>query len=338
MIHRSLAESSARRPDANVGDVALLTAASAALALASAAVSGLQFIHSGDFLGPVGGVVVFLGLINLYQRVRLPENTRLMFMLNILMIYFSVSLILLVYQYAMALLPAYPISRLIHDADALVGFEWIKFSIIVHKIPYLSETLGFCYKNWMREIFLVVMILTYRGKFDRLKEFSVAYILTGMAAITVSGLLYSQSYDALIAYSTPGAHLPTGFTQEVFDKAERLRQGRDHTLDFSRLVGLICFPSFHAGAAVLLATAMRGMRWLSPFFLTFNVLVLLGTLTEGGHNLTDVIGGCLIAIAAAGLAQAYLRWDLARRLMASAGRLRFGQRLAVQRFTTGARL
>jgi membrane-associated phospholipid phosphatase len=229
------------------------------------------------------------------------------------------------------LLPAYPVSQLIHDGDALVGFEWIKFSVIVHNVPYFSETLGFCYKNWMREIFLVVMILTYFGKFDRLKEFTVAYVFTGMAAITISGFLYSQSYDALVAYSTPGAHLPTGFTQEVFDKAERLRQGQDHTLDFSRLVGLVCFPSFHAGAAVLLATAMRGIRWLWPLFLAFNILVVLGTLTEGGHNLTDVIGGCLLAIASAGAAQAYLRLGLARRLMANGPLLRFGQRLIAGR-------
>ena len=331
MIHRILGESAPADADPNVADVALLVAASAILALASAAVASLRFAHSGAFIGPVGGVVAFLGLINLYQKVRLPENKRLIFMLNILMLYFAVSLILLVYQYAMALLPAYPVSDLIHDGDELVGFEWIEFSVIARKIPYFSETLGFCYKNWIREIFVVVMILTNCRKFDRLKEFSVAYIFTGMAAITVSGFLYSQSYDALVAYSTVGAHLPTGFTQEVFDQAERLRQGRDHTLDFSRLVGLVCFPSFHAGAAVLLATATRGMRWLWPLFLTFNVLVLLGTLTEGGHNLTDVIGGCLIAIAAAGAAPAYLRWGLARRLMASGALLRFGQRLTASR-------
>jgi len=331
MIHRILGESQRAEADANVADVALLVAASAVLALASAAAAGLRFTHSCAFLGPVGGAVAFLGLINFYQRARLPENKRVFFMLNILMLYFVVSLILLVYQYAMALMPAYPVSDLIHDGDELVGFEWIKFSVYVHKVPYFSEILGFCYKNWMREIFVVVMILTYRRKFDRLKEFSVAYIFTGMAAITVSGFLYSQSYDALAAYSTVGAHLPTGFTQEVFDKAERLRQGQDHTLDFSRLVGLVCFPSFHAGAAVLLATAMRGMRWLWAPFLAFNVLVLLGTLTEGGHNLTDVIGGCLIAILAARAAPAYLRWGLARRLMANGGLLRFGQRLAASR-------
>jgi membrane-associated phospholipid phosphatase len=330
MIHLTLGKR-ASDGDANVADVAVLVGAAAFLALASAAAAGLHFTHSCAFLGPVGGVVAFLGLINLYQRIRLPENKRLIFMLNILMLYFVICFTLLLYQYAMALLPAYAVSDLIHQGDALIGFEWIKFSVIVHGIPYLSETLGFCYKNWMREIFLVVMILTFSGKFKRLKEFSVAYILTGMAAITVSGLLYSQSYDALVAYSTPGAHLPTGFTQEVFDKAERLRQGRDQTLDFARLVGLVCFPSFHAGAAVLLATATRGMRWLWPFFLTFNVLVLLGTLTEGGHNLTDVIGGCLIAVAAAGVAPAYLRLGLARRLMTSVAILRFGQRLAASR-------
>ncbi len=330
MIHRTLGER-APAADASVMDVTLLVGLSAIVALVSAAASGLRFNHSSSFLEPVGGIVAVFGLLNLYQGVRMPDNKRLIFMLNILMLYFTTSFIFLVYQYAMALLPGYAVSDLIHNGDALVGFEWIKFSEIVHSVPYLSETLGFCYKNWIREIFVVMMVLTYFRRFDRLKELSVAYIFTGMAAITVSGLLYSQSYDALVAYSTPGAHLPTGFTHEVFDKADGLRQGRDHTLDFARLVGLVCFPSFHAGAAVLLATAMRGIRWLWPLFLVFNVLVVLGTLTEGGHNLTDVIGGCLIAITAAGAAQAYLRWGLSRRLMASGAWPRFGQRVAASR-------
>ena len=60
-------------------------------------------------------------------------------------------------------------------------------------------------------------------------------------------------------------------------------------------------------AAVLLAVATRGFKWLWAPFLVFNVGVLVGTISEGGHNLADVFAGCLLAIVGLALAQALRR-------------------------------
>ena len=316
MLSKIFADRERMETDADLADVAVLAAGASLLTAVSVEFSGLRFAHAGDFLDPVGGVFVAFCALNLYQRVRMPENRRSIFLFNILMLYLAMSVVFLVYQYAMALLPAYRVSSAIHHSDALIGFDWIGFSQAIHGVPWLSEIFGFCYQNWIRETFLMVMILSYTSQFSRLREFTVSYIFTGMAAITITAFLHEQSYDAIVAYSTPGAHLPTGFTPEVLQKAEQLRDGRDHVLNFSRLIGLVCFPSFHAGAAVLLATATRGVKWLWLPFLAFNVLILLGTITEGGHNFTDVIAGCAIAVGATAAARAYLNWGGARRLAA----------------------
>jgi membrane-associated phospholipid phosphatase len=69
-------------------------------------------------------------------------------------------------------------------------------------------------------------------------------------------------------------------------------------MDFNGIIGLVSFPSFHAGAAVLLATATRNLKWFWAPFLVFNVMILIGTISEGGHYFVDVIAGCLFALSA----------------------------------------
>ncbi len=47
--------------------------------------------------------------------------------------------------------------------------------------------------------------------------------------------------------------------------------------------GLVTFPSFHAVAAVLLASAARGTRYF-PLAGAVNLLMLASTRTEGGTS------------------------------------------------------
>jgi membrane-associated phospholipid phosphatase len=299
--------------NSDLTDVALLAAFTAAVALVAAAATGLSFAHAPEFFSHAAGLLGKLAVLDLYLLFRMPEKKQLIFTINMLMLMFCVSNILLTYQYALALLPAAPISQWIHDADAAMRFHWIDFSQKIHSVPNFSEILGFCYRYWIRETVLVVIVLAFCKQFSRVREFAVGYILTGMATISVTGFLDAQSYDCLAALSTAGAHIPTGFARELLDKAVNLRSGLDHTVDLTRPLGLVCFPSLHAGAALLMATATRGVKWLWLPFLVFNILIIIGTITEGGHNFADVIGGCAVTIAAIAGARAYLQWGGAGR-------------------------
>lgn len=70
-------------------------------------------------------------------------------------------------------------------------------------------------------------------------------------------------------------------------------------LDFGHVQGMVTFPSFHTVLALLVPFALRGYRWVFWPAVTLNAVVLVGTLTEGGHYLTDVLGGASIFVCSA---------------------------------------
>jgi hypothetical protein len=310
----SIAERNAR-----VG-IVLLSFLSVALTIGAAVASGLKFANAADFFVRFGGILGFLFLINAYQSVRMPENKRVIMFINMMIVYLIMSIVMMSYQYCMATFKAYPITDIIESADRHIGFNWLEFVTFVNNIPYLSDIIGLCYKNWMREFMVVFLVLSFFAKFEDLYELSMNYIIAGMCTLTVSGFLDSKSLDAVASYALKGLHHPSGVSPVYLEKLEHLRQGVDSVMDFNTIIGLVAFPSFHAGAAVLLATATRNLKWLWFPFLCFNVLILVGTITEGGHNFADVIGGCLFAVGAIAVAQQLRNSRLASRALDAASR------------------
>jgi PAP2 superfamily len=284
-----------------------LVAASVALTAIVVAFSGLRFEHAGTFVARFGGVFSCLVGISLYLRLRMPENQRTIFLLDMVAIYVAMAVSMMIYQYALATFPAKPISQLIAHADHAVGFHWFAFASTVGGIHWLWATLEFCYSNWMREFVVALIAMAYLKKYDDIYEFTFAYVFAGMATLSVTMFLDSQSYEAVATYALSGFPHPVGIGPEAVAKANGLRAGVDRTLDFDHIMGLVCFPSFHAGSALLLTTATRNLKWLWPVFLVFNTGILLGTISAGGHNLMDLLGGCAFAICGLAAARALRR-------------------------------
>ena len=283
--------------------IVILTAMCIVVTVVAVAASGLKFANAERFFLPIGGLLAGFLTLNAYQYVRMPENKKLILVVNMTAIYIVMTVVMMTYQYCLALADAYEISEVIEKIDSYLGFDWLTFAMKANSIPYLSEALGFCYQNWMREFILVFAALVLLSRGDDLRELTVTYILAGMTTLTVSGLVDAKSYDAVASYAIGGLHHPSGVAPEYLTKIENLRHGVDSVMDYHNIIGLVSFPSFHAGAAVLLASATRNLGWFSLPFLVFNALVLVGTVTEGGHNLTDVIAGGVISIAAIALVQ-----------------------------------
>lgn len=286
-------------------EIALLMSLSILATLASIAASGLKFVHAESFFALFGALLFALIALNIYQSIRMPNNKRMMTFVNMTIIYLIMSVTFMTFQYSLALYKAYPISNNIEAVDRSIGFVYLDFITKINSYPYVSEIIGFCYKNWMREFVVVFVALSYFGKFQDLHELTLCYIIAGMSTLAVSGLLDARSFDGVAAYAVAGLHHPSGVSPDYLKKLDHLRLGLDSVMDFNAIVGLVSFPSFHAGAAVLLATATRTLKWLWFPFLGFNILILIGTITEGGHNFMDVIFGCLFAVGAIAAAQAF---------------------------------
>ncbi len=55
--------------------------------------------------------------------------------------------------------------------------------------------------------------------------------------------------------------------------------------------GTISFPSYHTTLALIAMAAARNIKYLYPFFLVLNLLILPATIIHGGHYLFDIMAG-----------------------------------------------
>jgi PAP2 superfamily len=306
--------------DSPMVGIVLLVIVSFLILVGSIVASGLRFANAADFFVPFGGLLGVLILIKAFQFSRASKNKRFDFFVNMMIIKLIMSVIMMTFQYSTSTFSAYPINDAMKSVDQLIGFDWLQFATIVNRAPYIADSLGWCYRNWMWEFVAVFVLFAYLAKFEEMYDLTYTYIIAGMGTLIVSAFLDAKSFDSVAAYSIPGFHYSTGVGVAYLDKIKHLREGVDSVMDFRNIIGLVAFPSFHAGAAVLLATATRNLKWLWAPFLCFNEFILVGTVTEGGHDLTDVIGGCLCVVAGIALAQAFRRSGIASRLARAASR------------------
>lgn len=179
-------------------------------------------------------------------------------------------------------------------ADALVGFDWSSVSAWISSIPWLSDALTFTYTTIMWQPFLVMFLTSVNTPGSANSEFIWTFLLSGLAAIAISGLVPALGYEGVIG----PPHI---------DALRSIREGAWTTLDIRQLDGIITFPSFHASVGVLFLYSVRRIRWAFCILAPLNVTLILSTPTVGGHYLVDVIAGILVA---------YLSIALVRRLRA----------------------
>ncbi len=87
-----------------IGMAWLLVGLSVALTIAAVLYCGLRFEHAPRFLGLFGGLLGLLAAINIYQRIRMPENARLIFLIDMITLYMTMATTMMIYQSALATL------------------------------------------------------------------------------------------------------------------------------------------------------------------------------------------------------------------------------------------
>ncbi|TIU39739.1 MAG: hypothetical protein E5W28_04405, partial [Mesorhizobium sp.] len=76
----------------------------------------------------------------------------------------------------------------------------------------------------------------------------------------------------------------------------RLRSGEPFSLLVTRAEGLATFPSYHTVLGILVVYALRDLPALAWPVGVLNALMVVSTLPEGGHHLTDVLAGAAVGV------------------------------------------
>jgi len=272
----------------------LLTGTALVVAMTSAALARLRFAHAADFLvlclesiGPILALRAYASWRGLDRRLPL--------LMDIVATYFIIAFALVVAQEAAATVRAPDATALVERIDGVFGFHWFNYAYIVSEDAPLCRLLEICYRGWIAEFVVAMAALVYYAKFKAIGEFTVAYMLTSFATVAIFACLDVRSLESVAAYGLPHFHHPSGAGPHYLEGVKALRSGLNRTLNFDRIQAFVSFPSLHGASALLLAAATRELKGWRYGFLAFNVLVLVSTLSEGGHDLTDVIAGAALA-------------------------------------------
>ena len=181
--------------------------------------------------------------------------------------------------------------------DKSLGFNWLNYVAFADSHPWIGMLTTAVYRSTLYQIALTVVVLPLFGHADRAREMTLTVMMSALLCIVISGVLPAAG---ALAYFHPGAglflqHHPVvdlSYKQVFFD----MRSGALRHLSLIDVHGLIAFPSYHVALSVILMVAFRGVKlWFWPIAV-LNLLVILATPIEGGHHLSDALGGAALAL------------------------------------------
>ncbi|MCE9648779.1 MAG: phosphatase PAP2 family protein [Parvibaculum sp.] len=210
---------------------------------------------------------------------------------------FSIACVVLSYLVASIDLPL--VDVYLSAFDRTLGFNWIGLLEFVNAHPYFGQVTTAIYYAAFPELALLILFLAFIRRAKEVRELVDIYWKTLLLTIVFSALFPALDPVGFYAPSLDGFQTVKATAGSVYlPDYLALRAGTYDTFDFGAMQGIIEFPSFHAALALMMTWSVRRLPWLLVIGLVFNGLMLVATLTEGGHYLADVVTGSLLVVAA----------------------------------------
>jgi membrane-associated phospholipid phosphatase len=189
------------------------------------------------------------------------------------------------------------------DELLFLGFQWPTAMIAFFEQRTLAALANFAYGTLDWQPGMLLLLLCARGAPERCWTFLFAWIVTLIIVVGIYAFapgVGGYAFHGITAAEVPGATDPTAWRYPEILRS--LRSGHLRQIDFDTMEGLVTFPSFHAGAAVLLGWGFWTLRWLRWPFAILNIAMFLSAVPIGGHYLVDLLAGG--AVAAIGISMA----------------------------------
>tara|TARA_R110000868_G_scaffold56162_1_gene174129 strand:+ start:2517 stop:3509 length:993 start_codon:yes stop_codon:yes gene_type:complete len=224
---------------------------------------------------------------------------------------FSIAVVVLSYLAASVSMPL--VDDQLASFDQALGFDWVGLLQFVNTHAFFGQLTSAIYGTAFPELALLFLFLAFTNQTKQLRELVDVYWSTLLLTVALSALFpavgpyayYAPSHDMMpVVQPTAGmVFLPDYLA---------LRAGTYHAFDFGQMQGIIEFPSFHAALIVMMTWSMRRSPYLLAVGGIYNGLMMLATLTEGGHYLADVVVGCLLVAMTIAARHGLIRWYASR--------------------------
>lgn len=181
--------------------------------------------------------------------------------------------------------------------DHALFFDWKTYVAWVDALPWLATSLSYIYLSSGPQILATVVLLFLLKRHAHNQRFLIGFMSTAIITVVLAAL-----FPAVGAYVYYNIDVAT-YYQHIEPAAPRVHEApllamRDHSMTtlLFPLNGLVTFPSFHSALSIVLIYAAWPVLWMRAISLPLNILVLCSTPGDGGHYLTDILGGVAIAL------------------------------------------
>lgn len=212
--------------------------------------------------------------------------------------------ILSVLEFTLMLMHFPMVDAAIIRTELALGIDWRALVAASTRSPAVALLLQLAY-NWLVPmLMLAICVLFATRRVSHAQRLLIAYLVSGIACIVIAALLPTMGAYSYYHYD-PFTSLYPDPVRTYLDEAAQIDALRSHRLrevSFPN-IGLVFFPSFHAAGALLLIYAawpVRGLKWA---YLAACGVMFLSLPFAGGHYVTDIIAGLLIALAGIALAK-----------------------------------
>lgn len=243
-----------------------------------------------------GNIFALAVLLVIFHRLRLDANV-LIFLHSIAQcLVLPIAGLTLSYVTASANFPL--VDEKLIAFDALLGFDWKAYLEWLNTKPQLATILSWTYSSMAMQMSLALILPCVIKRLDILQHYVFCLLLTSLATIALAAIF--PAVGGYIYYGIALADFSNLQPAAALLHKEHLLGLRDGSLHEigANIQGLVTFPSFHTVVGVLLIYVAWPVGWLRFPVALLNALLILSTLGDGGHYLSDVLAGIAIAIAA----------------------------------------
>ncbi len=295
------------------------------LALAVIAViwaSSRRFELDLRIYGAAAALSLFIGLLGVvYIRFRVDRNlSALLFGGAFLVAFGSLASVL---NYFLLTVAGARIDNELALFDRLIGVDWLRWMAWCADHPEINHLLWLAYNVTMLQMVGVLIGLAFTSQGEVIYQACLAFAIG--ASLTIGVWAIAPSFGAFSVYTLPpdvAARLSLALDESYARELVRLLEQGPGYISPSQSKGLVGFPSFHAGIALIAAWYGRRIPYLGLPLMLISTLTLLATPIQGGHHVVDVIAAfpvTAIAIFASSVVSARCKraLTLQRRLVAT---------------------
>lgn len=159
--------------------------------------------------------------------------------------------------------------------ESFFGIDSHNIALATAAHPIFAKLMYLVYFSVIPQTIVMLVWLGFRND-ERLSQFLCRFMICGLIT-------------AACFYVVPALGTPTKVNLPAIGDLMALRSGELRTISWQSVKGIVAFPSFHVVWAILLTLAMPSYP-----LVVLNLLVIVSTVTTGGHYLIDLAGGALI--------------------------------------------